>query len=190
MGIKTFFDYTLAVLLLPVFLPVILILIVISTIDTQEFGVFTHQRVGKDGKIFSIYKIRSMKGNKEAEFTSSGSPNITAFGKFIRKTKLDELPQLFNILLNQMSFVGPRPDIPGYADELKNGDRIILTVKPGITGPAQLAYKNEEIILSQKENPLQYNDEVIWPDKIRINREYVENWSFYKDLTYIFKTIF
>src|SRR5690606_38171363 len=98
------------------------------------------------------------------EFTSSGSPNITAFGKFIRKTKLDELPQLFNILLNQMSFVGPRPDIPGYADELKNGDRIILTVKPGITGPAQLAYKNEEIILSQKENPLQYNDEVIWPD--------------------------
>src|SRR5690606_34927236 len=189
MWIKTLFDYLLALALLPFVLPVIITLILLSTIDTKEFGLFMHERIGKNGKSFLIYKIRSIKGSLDFN-TSLSESHITPFGNFIRKNKLDELPQLFNILLNQMSFVGPRPDIPGYADKLEGNDRIILTVKPGITGPAQLAYKNEEIILSQKEDPLQYNDEVIWPEKIRINKEYVENWSFYKDLSYIFKTVF
>lgn len=190
MWTKTLFDYLLALILLPFIIPVVFILIIFSTIDTNEIGLFTHQRVGKNGKLFSIYKIRSMKGNTDSDITLSDNPQITRFGKFIRKTKLDELPQLFNILSNQMSFVGPRPDVPGYADKLKGNDRIILSVKPGITGPAQLAYKNEEVLLSLQENPLQYNDEIIWPDKVRINKAYVENWSFLNDLTYLYKTVF
>lgn len=187
---KTLFDYLLALALLPFILPVIMVLILLSTIDTRKFGLFRHRRIGKDGKPFFIYKIRSMKGKVDDDVTLSRTPHITRFGQFIRQNKLDELPQLFNILLNQMSFVGPRPDVPGYADKLEGGDRVILSVKPGITGPAQLAYKNEEALLSRQGNPLQYNDEVIWPDKIRINKLYVQNWSFYRDLSYIFRTIF
>ena len=114
---------------------------------------------------------------------------VTKFGKFLRDYKLDELPQLFNILKGEMSFVGPRPDVIGYADVLKGTDRIILQVKPGITGPAQLKYKNEDDLLAQVENPIQYNDEVLWPDKVKINIEYVKNWSFQKDLYYIYRTM-
>lgn len=187
---KLIFDYLLALGLLPLVLPLILILVLISTIDTNEFGLFVQKRIGKNGTLFSIYKIRSMKGNYEYDITTATTHNITPFGKFLRQTKLDELPQIFNILFNQMSFVGPRPDVPGYADKLQGDDRLILTIKPGITGPAQLAYKDEETILSKQENPLRYNDEVIWPDKVRINKDYIRNWSFLKDITYILKTLF
>lgn len=187
---KFILDYSLAFLLLPFVLPVIIILVIISTIDTKEFGIFSQIRIGKDGKPFPIYKIRSMKGNYDSDVTTSVTHNITPLGKFLRTNKLDELPQIFNIVLNQMSFVGPRPDVPGYADQLRGDDRVILTIKPGITGPAQLAYKDEEMILSQKENPLLYNDEIIWPDKVRLNKEYIKNWSFSKDLNYIFRTLF
>lgn len=188
--IKFVFDYLIVVLILPVVLPVIILLIIISTIDTGECGLFSQKRVGKDGKLFAIYKIRSMKGKYESDITTSTSHNITSFGKILRNFKLDELPQIFNILLNQMSFVGPRPDVIGYADELKDHDRIILSIKPGITGPAQLVYKDEEMMLSKQENPVRFNDEIIWPDKVRINKEYIKNWSFSKDLIYIWKTIF
>lgn len=187
---KFLFDYITAILLLPLVLPIIILLIIISTIDTAELGLFTQKRVGKEGKQFSIYKIRSMKGSYDSDITTLTSHKITKFGQIIRNYKLDELPQIFNILLNQMSFVGPRPDVVGYADQLKGEDRIILTLKPGITGPAQIAYRNEEILLSQQENPIQYNDEIIWPDKVRINLEYISNWTFRGDLKYIWKTIF
>ncbi|SMC61583.1 sugar transferase [Moheibacter sediminis] len=186
---KFLFDYLIAILIFPLVFPVIILLIIISTIDTGEFGLFTQKRVGKEGKLFSIYKIRSMKGTYESDITTLTSHKITTFGKIIRNYKLDELPQILNILLNQMSFVGPRPDVVGYADELKGEDRIILTLKPGITGPAQLAYRNEEILLSEQENPIQYNDETIWPDKVRINLEYISSWTFRGDLKYIWKTI-
>lgn len=187
---KFIFDYLLAIIILPMLLPLIILLIIISTIDTGEFGLFSQKRVGKNGKIFSIYKIRSMKGSYDSDITTTVSHNITKLGHILRNYKLDELPQVFNILLNQMSFVGPRPDVEGYADQLKGDDRIILSIKPGITGPAQLAYKNEEIILSQQENPTQYNDEIIWPDKVQINKAYIKNWSFANDLKYIIQTIF
>ncbi len=190
MKIKLIFDYLAAIIILPITLPIIVILILISTFDTGEIGIFTQKRVGKGGRIFFIYKIRSMKGNNESDITTVTTHNITGFGNFLRKNKLDELPQIINILSGQMSFVGPRPDVPGYADKLEGEDRIILSIKPGITGPAQLAYKNEEIILSHQENPLQYNDQVIWPDKVKINKKYVENWSFSKDLVYLWKTFF
>ena len=163
-------------------------MILIATLDTKEFGLFTQNRVGKDGEIFKIYKIRSMRGVQNSTITTS-THKITKLGQFLRNYKLDELPQLFNILKGDMSFVGPRPDVKGYADELQGKDRIILSVKPGITGPAQLKYRKEEEILSNVDDPIWYNDFVIWPDKVQINKEYVENWSFKNDIVYILKTM-
>lgn len=122
--------------------------------------------------------------------TTSNDSRLTNMGRFLRKTKLDELPQLWNVLVGEMSFVGPRPDVQGYADQLKGEDRIILSVKPGITGPASLAYKNEEELLAQQNNPKAYNDTVIWPDKVRLNKIYVEHYNLKKDIYYIFKTVF
>ncbi|MDD3773049.1 MAG: sugar transferase, partial [Weeksellaceae bacterium] len=185
MKLKILFDYLFALLLLPVCLPVIFILILIASIDTGEFGLFRQIRIGKNAKPFYIYKIRTMKGENESSVTSNKTHSITKTGNFIRNSKLDELPQLFNILLGQMSFVGPRPDVPGYADLLQDEDRVILSVKPGITGPAQLVFREEENILEKQENPLQYNDEVLWPEKVKINKTYIQNWSFCTDLKYI-----
>lgn len=187
MALKSVFDYTLALILLPILLPLILLLVVISFIDTGESGIFSQKRIGKDGMPFTIYKIRSMKGKGRSLLPEQKS--VTRIGNFLRKSKLDELPQIFNILLGQMSFVGPRPDVEGYADVLRGADRLMLSFKPGITGPAQLAFKNEEVLLLNQDNPLQYNDEVLWPQKVDINNDYVRNWSFFKDLYYIVKTI-
>ncbi|MFV0306033.1 MAG: sugar transferase [Moheibacter sp.] len=190
MKTKSLFDFLLALALLPIFLPFIGVLILVSTIDTRQFGLFIQVRIGKNAKQFKLYKIRSMRGSYNSYVTSAKTHKITKFGRFIRKTKLDELPQIFNILIGDMSFVGPRPDVVGYADRLTNEDRIILNVKPGITGPAQLAFKNEEELLEQQENPQKYNEEVLWPHKVMINKEYVQNYTFFKDLKYILKTIF
>ena len=190
MKVKAWFDFLVSLLLFPILLPVLLLLILIATFDTREFGLFTQIRIGKNAKPFSIYKIRTMKGRYESDVTTEKSHHITPIGRFLRSSKLDELPQILNILRGQMSFVGPRPDVPGYADALEGEDRIILTVKPGITGPAQLAFKNEEEILNQQEQPLKYNDEVLWPKKVEINKEYIRNWTFISDLKYIFQTVF
>jgi len=188
MTFKAVFDFILALILLPILAPIILMLILISSIDTGEAGLFVQKRVGKNGKIFNIYKIRTMRGKTEPLLPDSN--RITHLGEILRKTKLDEIPQIFNILSGQMSFVGPRPDVAGYADKLQGDDRIILTVKPGITGPAQLVFKNEEKILAKQENPLQYNDEILWPEKVRINKEYILNQNFFSDLKIIFRTFF
>jgi lipopolysaccharide/colanic/teichoic acid biosynthesis glycosyltransferase len=123
--------------------------------------------------------------------TTDKDPRITASGRFFRKTKIDELPQLINILKGEMSFVGPRPDVLEIINTMNEEDKeIILSVRPGITGPASLKYENEEEILAAKDNPEKYNKEVIFPDKIRINKEYIEKYSFFKDIYYILKTIF
>jgi len=118
-----------------------------------------------------------------------GEDRITPLGQFLRRYKLDELPELWNVFIGDMSFVGPRPDVPGYADLLKGEDRIILSVRPGITGPASLKYRNEEILLSKQTDPQEYNDRVIYPDKVRINKYYINNWSFYLDLKLIYWTL-
>jgi len=188
MFFKNIFDYILALILLIILVGLIVCLVILSTIDTNEFGIFSQKRVGKDGKIFYIHKIRTMQGVQTNTVTTHGH-QITRLGKFLRDYKLDELPQLINILKGEMSFVGPRPDVEGYADVLKGNDRKVLNVKPGITGPAQLKYKNEEELLSKVENSIIYNDTVIWPDKVKINLDYVENWSFKKDLKYMILTI-
>ena len=187
--LKVIFDYILAIiLLLLLFIPMAFIWIII-TLETKQNGLFIQKRIGKNGRPFNIYKFRTLKGTYTNSVTTEKTHKLTKSGKFLIKTKLDETPQLFNILNGTMSFVGPRPDVAGYADELKGDDRIILIVKPGITGPAQLAYKNENEILNKVENPLKYNDEVLWPDKVKINKEYVLNWSFTKDLEYLLKTV-
>lgn len=122
--------------------------------------------------------------------TTANDERILPFGKWLRKTKLDVIFELVNVLKGEMSFVGPRPDVPGYADLLQGSDRKILELKPGITGPASLKYINEEEILAQVENPKQYNDEVIYPDKVKINLDYYHNRTFWGDIRIIFKTIF
>jgi lipopolysaccharide/colanic/teichoic acid biosynthesis glycosyltransferase len=163
----------------------------VATLETRSNGFFIQKRVGKNGKVFNVYKIKTMKSIKgiETTITSSNDLRITKSGKFLRRTKIDELPQLWNVLKGDMSFVGPRPDVEGYADKLEGEDRIILSIRPGITGPASLQYKNEEEILSKQTDPKKYNDEVIWPEKVKINKNYIENWSFQNDIKYIIKTI-
>ena len=170
---------------------IIIIAYVAASIDTRTNGFFRQERVGKHGCIFRVIKLRTMRPVQgiDTTVTTRSDQRITLLGKFWRKTKIDELPQLINILLGQMSFVGPRPDVPGFADQLQGEDRIVLGVRPGITGPATLKYKNEEEILAVQENPERYNAEVIYPDKVRLNKEYIKNYSFIKDLKYIWQTI-
>ena len=122
--------------------------------------------------------------------TARGDARITKIGEFLRKYKLDELPELWNVIKGEMSLVGPRPDVPGYADKLVGKDRDVLKLRPGITGAASLKYANEEEILASKENPQKYNDEVIFPDKVKVNLDYYENQSFWLDIKIIFATIF
>lgn len=141
---------------------------------------FKQTRIGKNGVPFTIYKLRTI---------PEGATVPNAWGAFLRSSKLDELPQLLNVLKGEMTLVGPRPDVPGYADLLQGDDRIILTLKPGITGLASLKYRNEEQLLTQQPNPKQYNDEVIWPDKVRINKWYASNRTFLIDLQIIFYTL-
>ena len=132
--------------------------------------------------------MREVKGISTS-ITKMSDVRITKSGSFFRKTKLDELPQLWNVLIGQMSFVGPRPDILGYADQLTGEEKIIISIRPGITGPASIKYKNEELTLSKYDDFKKYNDEIIWPDKVKINCDYVKNWSFWSDMYYIYLTI-
>jgi lipopolysaccharide/colanic/teichoic acid biosynthesis glycosyltransferase len=189
--IKRGFDILLAALGLLLLWPLILIVALVIRIVDSRPVIFSQGRVGRNGKLFSVHKFRtmSMKQNFQSTVTTLQDSRITPVGKFIRKWKLDELPQLWNVLVGKMSFVGPRPDVQGYADKLLGEDRIILTVRPGITGPATLKYRNEETLLAAQDDPEQYNNEVLWPDKVRLNREYVKNWSFWGDMRLILKTI-
>ena len=187
--IKRIFDFSLALIGLLITWPIILIAWIVASIETKSNGFFLQKRVGENGKLFTIIKIKTMYPNNGSSVTTANDSRITKSGKFFRKYKIDELPQLINVLKGDMSFVGPRPDVPGYADRLKGEDRIILSIKPGITGPATLKYKNEEEILANVDDPVKYNNEVIWPDKVKINKEYIKNWSLKKDIEYILKTI-
>ena len=185
---KRLFDIILVLILLPLLIVPICLLIIISSIDTKKFGVFSQYRVGQHGKLFKIYKIRTLKEGKHR--LGHLDKSATSFGKVLRRTKLDELPQLFNVLKGDMSFVGPRPDVEGFADKLEGEDRIVLLVKPGVTGEATLKYKEEEKVLERQKDPDHYNRTIIWVDKVKINKNYVRNYSFYLDLKLIIKSIF
>lgn len=152
--------------------------------------IFKQRRVGQYGQLFTMYKFRTMKVNHSGSTVSvQGESRITPLGAKLRKYKLDELPELWNVLIGDMSLVGPRPDVPGYADKLEGEDRRILLLKPGITGVASLKYRNEEELLAKQNDPQKYNDEVLFPDKVKINIEYLDNWSFGFDIKIITYTI-
>ena len=167
----------------------LLIALLIRLLDGAPV-LFCQRRVGKDGELFVMHKFRTMsEGNDGTTVTVAGDNRITKLGAFLRRTKLDELPELWDVFVGKMSMVGPRPDVPGYADKLQGEDREILFLRPGITGPATLKYRDEETLLSQVENPHQYHDEVIYPDKVRLNRYYLHHYSFFLDLKIIFATL-
>ena len=190
--IKRFFDFNASFLGLLLFWWLIFIVWLVATIDTKSNGFFTQKRVGKDGKLFTLIKIKTMKplDGIKTTVTTKNDVRITPFGEFLRKWKFDELPSLWNVLKGDMSLVGPRPDVPGYADKLEGFDRRILELRPGITGPATLKYANEEQLLESIDDPEKYNDEVIFPDKVKINLEYLDNWSLWGDSKIIFRTVF
>ena len=152
--------------------------------------IFKQRRVGQYGRLFTMYKFRSMTvAHSGSSVSVKGESRITPLGAVLRKYKLDELPELWNVLIGDMSFVGPRPDVPGYADKLEGEDRRMLLLKPGITGPASLKYRNEEELLAKQENPQEYNDKVLFPDKVLLNIEYLDNWSFSNDIKFIIYTV-
>ncbi|MDP1621535.1 MAG: sugar transferase [Bacteroidales bacterium] len=188
--IKYLFDRLVALIALALLVPVFTLIAAGIKITSKGPVFFRQKRVGKDGKLFTIIKFRTMAANDGINtVTASNDNRITKFGAFLRKWKFDELPELINVLTGEMSFVGPRPDVPGYADQLKGHDRKILSLRPGITGPASLKYYNEEEILAGVENPKEYNDRVIFPDKVRINLKYMERISLMEDLRIIVNTI-
>ena len=190
--LKYLFDRLMALVGLLFLWPILLVVAILIKVKMPGGPVFfTQQRVGRNGTLFTMYKFRSMTvAHSGSSVSVAGEARITPLGAVLRKYKLDELPELWNVLIGDMSFVGPRPDVPGYADKLEGEDRLILKLRPGITGPASLKYANEEEILAQVENPIQYNDEVIFPDKVRINLEYYYHHTFLGDIKLIFQTIF
>jgi lipopolysaccharide/colanic/teichoic acid biosynthesis glycosyltransferase len=193
-GIKTatkyIFDRLLAIVALVLLFPVLLSIAFAIKRSSHGPVFFRQIRVGKDRRLFSIIKFRTMVNNQSlTTFTSADDPRITPLGKFLRKWKLDELPELINVLLGEMSFVGPRPDVPGYADVLKGEEQRILSLRPGITGPATLKYFFEEEILAGVKDPQEYNDLVIFPDKVKINMKYLDEHSLIVDLKIIIYTI-
>lgn len=191
MILKYIFDRVMALVGLAVLWPVLAVVAVLIRVKMPGGPViFTQKRVGRGGKLFTMYKFRSMTvGHGGSSVSVAGESRITPLGAKMRHYKLDELPELWNVLIGDMSFVGPRPDVPGYADQLQGADRDVLLLRPGITGPASLKYRNEEDLLANQADPQRYNDEVIFPDKVRINLYYLRNYSFIKDIQMIFCTV-
>jgi lipopolysaccharide/colanic/teichoic acid biosynthesis glycosyltransferase len=172
------------------FFPVVIIIVLIK-LSLRGPVFYTQRRIGKNGRPFSMVKFCTMYAGEEdpGTITTSTDSRITLLGRFLRRFKLDEIPQLVNILIGEMSFVGPRPDVAGYADVLTGDDRIILSVLPGITGPATLLFRFEEQILSTVDDPLLLNDSIIWPYKVKLNKIYVETWNMWRDVKCILVTV-
>lgn len=206
MILKWIFDRLIALIGLVFLWPILLIVVVLVKMKMPGGPVFFCQkRVGKDGKLFTCHKFRTMMVKHSGSTVSvAGDSRITPFGATLRHYKLDELPGLWDVLIGNMSFVGPRPDVPGYADKLVGDDRDVLKLRPGITGPATLKYRLEDEMISEyvtkkqtegDKRPIQeiateYNDNIIYPDKVRLNCYYYRHYSFIKDVEMIFATIF
>lgn len=191
MFLKYIFDRGMAAVGLMVLWPVLAVVAVLVKVKMPGGPViFRQNRVGRGGRLFTMYKFRSMTvGHGGSSVSVAGESRITPLGAVLRRYKLDELPELWNVLIGDMSFVGPRPDVPGYTDRLQGADREILKLRPGITGPASLKYRDEEELLAAQPDPQRYNDEVIFPDKVRINLYYYHHYSFIKDIEMIFCTV-
>ena len=205
MILKYIFDRLVALIGLLILWPVLVVVAIMVKVKMPGGpAFFVQKRVGKDGKLFSCHKFRSMTVKHSGSSVSvAGDSRITPFGATLRHYKLDELPGLWDVLIGNMSFVGPRPDVPGYADKLEGDDRDVLKLRPGITGPATLKYRLEDemisdyVALRQKEGDMrssqeiavEYNDNVIYPDKVRLNCYYYRHYSFIKDIQMIFATV-
>lgn len=191
MILKWIFDRLVSFIGLSCLWPVLIVVAILIKIKMPGGpALFTQKRVGRHGKLFTMHKFRSMTvSHRGSSVSVAGEARITPLGAKLRKYKLDELPELWDVLIGNMSFVGPRPDVPGYADQLKGDDRRVLELRPGITGPASLKYRDEEELLAKVENPIEYNDTVIYPDKVRINLYYLDHYSFIKDIQMIFCTV-
>src|SRR3712207_239281 len=205
MIIKWLFDRLMALVGLLCLWPVLLIVAIMVKIKMPGGpAFFVQKRVGKNGKLFNCHKFRSMTVKHNGSSVSvAGDSRITPFGATLRHYKLDELPGLWDVLIGNMSFVGPRPDVPGYADKLEGDDRDVLKLRPGITGPATLKYRLEDEMISEyvakkqaegdmreaQEIAVEYNDNVIYPDKVRLNCYYYRHYSFIKDIEMIFATV-
>lgn len=205
MILKWLFDRIVAFLGLVVLWPVLVIVAILVKVKMPGGpAFFVQKRVGKDGKLFKCHKFRTMTVKHNGSTVSvAGDSRITPLGAKLRHYKLDELPGLWDVLIGNMSFVGPRPDVPGYADKLVGDDRDVLKLRPGITGPATLKYRLEDEMISEyvaqkqkdgetrpmQEIAVEYNDNVIYPDKVRINCYYYRHYSFIKDIQMIFCTV-
>lgn len=191
MIIKYIFDRIVSFIGLLCLWPVLIVVAILIKIKMPGGpALFTQKRVGRHGKLFTMHKFRSMTVSHSGSSVSvAGEARITPLGAKLRKYKLDELPELWDVFIGNMSFVGPRPDVPGYADQLKGDDRRVLELRPGITGPASLKYRDEEELLAKVENPIDYNDTVIYPDKVRINLYYLDHYSFIRDIQMILCTV-
>ena len=204
MMLKFIFDRVVALIGLLCLWPVLLIVAIMIKVKMPGPVLFVQKRVGKDGKLFNCHKFRSMTVKHNGSTVSvAGDSRITPFGATLRHYKLDELPELWDVLIGNMSFVGPRPDVPGYADKLTGDDRDVLKLRPGITGPATLKYRLEDEMISEyvaqkqkegdtrsmQEIAVEYNDMVIYPDKVRLNCYYYRHYSFWKDIEMIFATV-
>lgn len=206
MIIKWIFDRLVALLgLLFLWLVLLVVAIMVKVKMPGGPAFFCQKRVGRNGRVFTCHKFRSMTVKHNGSTVSvAGDSRITPFGAKLRHYKLDELPGLWDVLIGNMSFVGPRPDVPGYADKLEGDDRVVLKLRPGITGPATLKYRLEDEMISEyvakkqmkgdkrttQEIAEEYNDKVIYPDKVRLNKYYYEHYSFWKDIEMIFATVF
>ena len=205
MILKWIFDRVVALFGLLCLWPVLLVVVIMVKVKMPGGPVFfVQKRVGKDGRLFLCHKFRTMTVNHNGSTVSvAGDSRITLFGATLRHYKLDELPGLWDVLIGNMSFVGPRPDVPGYADRLEGDERDVLKLRPGITGPATLKYRLEDEMIaeyvvkrqaegdtrSMQEIATEYNDNVIYPDKVRLNCYYYRHYSFYKDIEMIFATV-
>ena len=187
---KRLFDLTASLVLLLVLGPAILLLAAAVRLTSRGPAFFRQSRIGLHGQPFLIRKLRTMShAHGDANVvTAAGDARVTPFGRLLRRAKLDEWPQLWNIVKGEMSFVGPRPDVPGYADRLEGEDRRVLELRPGITGPATLYFRHEEAILAAQKDPTRYNDEVVYPAKVRMNLEYMRRWTFARDIGFLLIT--
>ena len=213
MLLKYLFDRLVALIGLSFIWPVLVLVVILIKIKMPGGpAFFTQKRVGRYGKLFTMHKFRSMTVSHSGSSVSvAGEARITPLGATLRKYKIDELPELWDVLIGKMSLVGPRPDVPGYADQLQGDERRMLELRPGITGPASLKYRDEEELLADVRNKMKegrflpqeqidcmkdqelavwYNDHVIYPDKVRINLYYLDHYSFLKDIQMILCTVF
>lgn len=188
-GGKRIFDVAASLAGLIVLSPVIALLVVIASLDTGAFGLYRQVRIGRGGAPFVLNKVRTMVPNDGGHITTGSDSRVTPVGSRLRRLKLDELPQLWNVLVGDMSLVGPRPEVPDYASRILDACPALASLRPGVTGPATLCYRDEEALLESSANPVRYNDEVILPHKIRINDRYRSQYSFASDLLLILRSV-